>query len=132
MIRRTPRSTRTDTLFPYTTLFRSPWIATRAAVPIRLAGHIRHWRTAPACRRPAARRGDRFHRPRATERARLPASVWAPHRRRSETRDRKSVVSGKGVSVRVGLGGPRLIQKTTERRTTATRAQIWTTQLAHT
>src|SRR3546814_2344671 len=28
MIRRPPRSTRTDTLFPYTTLFRS-WIATR-------------------------------------------------------------------------------------------------------
>src|SRR3546814_15566455 len=26
MIRRPPRSTRTDTLFPYTTLFRSPWI----------------------------------------------------------------------------------------------------------
>src|SRR3546814_10995502 len=25
MIRRTPRSTRTDTLFPYTTLFRSTW-----------------------------------------------------------------------------------------------------------
>src|SRR3546814_5058045 len=31
MIRRQPRSTRTDTLFPYTTLFRSPeWIKTRA------------------------------------------------------------------------------------------------------
>src|SRR3546814_7600797 len=29
MLRRTPRSTRTDTLFPYTTLFRSP--ALRAA-----------------------------------------------------------------------------------------------------
>src|SRR3546814_16397707 len=27
MILRTPRSTRTDTLFPYTTLFRSQWIA---------------------------------------------------------------------------------------------------------
>src|SRR3546814_17562565 len=27
MIRRPPRSTRTDTLFPYTTLFRSPWLA---------------------------------------------------------------------------------------------------------
>src|SRR3546814_698325 len=27
MIRRPPRSTRTDTLFPYTTLFRSGWIA---------------------------------------------------------------------------------------------------------
>src|SRR3546814_15282571 len=26
MIRRPPRSTRTDTLFPYTTLFRSNWI----------------------------------------------------------------------------------------------------------
>src|SRR3546814_6872194 len=26
MIRRPPRSTRTDTLFPYTTLFRSSWI----------------------------------------------------------------------------------------------------------
>src|SRR3546814_11446823 len=29
MIRRTPRSTRTDTLFPYTTLFRSGGIFTR-------------------------------------------------------------------------------------------------------
>src|SRR3546814_14986944 len=27
MIRRPPRSTRTDTLFPYTTLFRSPFLA---------------------------------------------------------------------------------------------------------
>src|SRR3546814_19352179 len=31
MIRRPPRSTRTDTLFPYTTLFRSPRQAWRAA-----------------------------------------------------------------------------------------------------
>src|SRR3546814_4407974 len=29
MIRRPPRSTRTDTLFPYTTLFRSAWMARR-------------------------------------------------------------------------------------------------------
>src|SRR6056297_4350306 len=29
MIRRPPRSTRTDTLFPYTTLFRSPAVAGR-------------------------------------------------------------------------------------------------------
>src|SRR3546814_17046227 len=29
MIRRPPRSTRTDTLFPYTTLFRSPYGANR-------------------------------------------------------------------------------------------------------
>src|SRR3546814_10151981 len=26
MVRRPPRSTRTDTLFPYTTLFRSAWV----------------------------------------------------------------------------------------------------------
>src|SRR3546814_7913946 len=31
MIRRPPRSTRTDTLFPYTTLFRSAWIDTSSA-----------------------------------------------------------------------------------------------------
>src|SRR3546814_8026752 len=30
MIRRPPRSTRTDTLFPYTTLFRSPRLRTRS------------------------------------------------------------------------------------------------------
>src|SRR3546814_2164341 len=29
MIRRPPVSTRTDTLFPYTTLFRSPWLSGR-------------------------------------------------------------------------------------------------------
>src|SRR3546814_9918687 len=39
MIRRPPRSTRTDTLFPYTTLFRSP------AQPERVAHH-RHRRQA--------------------------------------------------------------------------------------
>src|SRR3546814_12040027 len=37
MIRRPPRSTRTDTLFPYTTLFRSVgvlWTLARAGVPV--------------------------------------------------------------------------------------------------
>src|SRR3546814_2064203 len=38
MIRRPPRSTRTDTLFPYTTLFRSGQDI-RAAQPRRVAGH---------------------------------------------------------------------------------------------
>src|SRR3546814_14323290 len=36
MIRRPPRSTRTDTLFPYTTLFRSPRGILRAPHPRRL------------------------------------------------------------------------------------------------
>src|SRR3546814_15060082 len=38
MIRRPPRSTRTDTLFPYTTLFRSSERA-RAHLPV-LGGHV--------------------------------------------------------------------------------------------
>src|SRR3546814_4107212 len=43
MIRRPPRSTRTDTLFPYTTLFRSPHmpVATapkQARLPFRIIG----------------------------------------------------------------------------------------------
>src|SRR3546814_10794009 len=36
MIRRPPRSTRTDTLFPYTTLFRSP-VVTACAMNIRFS-----------------------------------------------------------------------------------------------
>src|SRR3546814_20037596 len=53
MIRRPPRSTRTDTLFPYTTLFRSPrrraprlWApaARRAARALRQRRHTR-WRS---------------------------------------------------------------------------------------
>src|SRR3546814_15725527 len=34
MIRRPPRSTRTDTLFPYTTLFRSGWGGASSCLPI--------------------------------------------------------------------------------------------------
>src|SRR3546814_6829712 len=37
MIRRPPRSTRTDTLFPYTTLFRSCWCS--------VGGRVSHWLT---------------------------------------------------------------------------------------
>src|SRR3546814_9609404 len=42
MIRRPPRSTRTDTLFPYTTLFRSAEYSGYAAGPVK---HIRY----PVC-----------------------------------------------------------------------------------
>src|SRR3546814_6216807 len=37
MIRRPPRSTRTDTLFPYTTLFRSPDAGIVARLPMHLS-----------------------------------------------------------------------------------------------
>src|SRR3546814_9123480 len=47
MIRRPPRSTRTDTLFPYTTLFRSarprPWNASRPACCARKPAARRAW-----------------------------------------------------------------------------------------
>src|SRR3546814_10896343 len=39
MIRRPPRSTRTDTLFPYTTLFRSPFAETSAELAARYPQH---------------------------------------------------------------------------------------------
>src|SRR3546814_9567497 len=52
MIRRPPRSTRTDTLFPYTTLFRSILASThrvhggflRDLPPIQVDRHKRFWR----------------------------------------------------------------------------------------
>src|SRR3546814_4661387 len=51
MIRRPPRSTRTDTLFPYTTLFRS------GGVPARRAWALRVHRDEPA--HPGRAHGDR-------------------------------------------------------------------------
>src|SRR3546814_139924 len=54
MIRRPPRSTRTDTLFPYTTLFRSPnsesfvWLSTRRRTA-RVADRPRHGRRMLSC-----------------------------------------------------------------------------------
>src|SRR3546814_10015928 len=39
MIRRPPRSTRTDTLFPYTTLFRSPYLSAHGPRRRRAGAH---------------------------------------------------------------------------------------------
>src|SRR3546814_384136 len=59
MIRRPPRSTRTDTLFPYTTLFRSrlrhvgrsfgPWIVPAPSSPGRTRMKLRHARMLALC-----------------------------------------------------------------------------------
>src|SRR3546814_8766806 len=80
MIRHPPRSTRTDTLFPYTTLFRSPpgqpepgavancpgwpgqftaaWARVRARRTLpRRTGAVRHGRGAPPAVRPPGRPG---------------------------------------------------------------------------
>src|SRR3546814_5050548 len=65
MIRRPPRSTRTDTLFPYTTLFRSGSHANRA--------HTGHARARPLM--PSIQ---------ADARGRRAAAAFPPDRRRSE------------------------------------------------
>src|SRR3546814_14767361 len=133
MIRRPPRSTRTDTLFPYTTLFRSsvrtrqpgrvrrgePGVfrpgsgvclpAARAASLFR--GALRRRSAAPGLRaRPALRAAGRRRRPGAAARTRSRAR---PGRRLPAGRgqDRKSVVEGKRVSGRGGLGGGRILKK---------------------
>src|SRR3546814_5748343 len=55
MIRRPPRSTRTDTLFPYTTLFRSRHPGERAARQRRHRMSFHDASTDGACRGPATR-----------------------------------------------------------------------------
>src|SRR3546814_18246116 len=121
MLRRPPGSTRTDTLFPYTTLFRScrrshaggptpsalwhdPVHRVGSDVLRRLvlglvrllavpgAGRDRRWRGQLAVR-PGRRGGDH--------------DVAA----QGHSRDRQSVVKGRRVSVRVELGGGRIMKK---------------------
>src|SRR3546814_16468820 len=123
MIRRPPRSTRTDTLFPYTTLFRSALLHARRISRRRAA--LSRWTGGGAGGVRADRRafpnGGADPRPdrQAALRHRGVAGQPLPQRpapplvdRQSrDRRDRKSVVSGKSVSLRVDLGGRRLIKK---------------------
>src|SRR3546814_19952264 len=125
MIRRPPRSTRTDTLFPYTTLFRSIAPQARSARPSRRSGRNQK----PFASRPrGAARGPRsrpqLHRPlerclhagnRApTQRGR---GATAARRYRSTLADILAYHSseerrvGKSESVRVDLGGRSNIKK---------------------
>src|SRR3546814_18908235 len=116
MIRRPPRSTRTDTLLPYTTLFRSDGgvALDRLQAPRadRIAGqqHVnlvgselaRRW-----CNGKAALAGSQFgthDAERQRERLRFGGGLaWRSEERRV----------GKGCAVRVDLGGRRIIKKTT-------------------
>src|SRR3546814_11566932 len=118
MIRRPPRSTRTDTLFPYTTLFRSMNdrigvidISLQRSVSIGFGqpehaladiaqDQFRADRRDPGDERFAQEAFDMIF-------ARIAEPAMRPHR----ARDRKSVVSGKSVSVRVDLGGRGIIKK---------------------
>src|SRR3546814_12490670 len=125
MIRRPPRSTRTDTLFPYTTLFRSAIDVVKlgllvGAAPLRLQ---RPDRGAEHGNRQTADADSQ----RASVQARDRARLGAQHQRlgrdlarlqRGEVggvvlADRKSVVTGKRVSVGVDTGGRRHLTKST-------------------
>src|SRR3546814_18918212 len=119
MIRRPPRSTRTDTHFPYTTLFRSAGggvarvgedlvarlllarvqLHEGAARHVDFAAHLQQ--LGPALALQLLRQvGDGAH---------VGSAVLA-----GGAVDRKSVVWGKSGSVRVDLGGRRIINKTTQ------------------
>src|SRR3546814_13816059 len=110
MIRLPPRSTRTDTLFPYTTLFRSlhglAQILVEAADfrmrpddvdrPGHRIGGNRH----------AGRHGFQQHEAEGIGQAGEDEDIGG-----GEIADRKRVVEGKSVSVRVDLGGRRIMKK---------------------
>src|SRR3546814_12107142 len=124
MIRRPPRSTRTDTLFPYTTLFRSGRVISRTFRAVRHPSPTRparqhSWRAFVGARTngsqtrrltPCLRRGG------SQKLAAEAASTRAGVMRRvpAAAPDRKGVVEGKSVSVRVDPGGRRYLQKKTK------------------
>src|SRR3546814_17273141 len=123
MLRRPPRSTLTDTLFPYTTLFRSPSRHHRGVgAPRNREGRDPG---APAHPRPRRPRRALLHLPRLRL---LIILVPGPEELLADVAgrrlaflglavlgevelDRKSVVGGKSVSVRVDLGGRRILKK---------------------
>src|SRR3546814_11454116 len=148
MIRPPPRSTRTDTLFPYTTLFRScpeerrhrPGFNPGQSVPaargrrvpgpfVELQGRIRPGELG------GDHRGDQIGHERIPRRSLYRLYRPEPSRRAPERThdvegqdqgDRKSVVKGKSVSVRVAHGDRRIMKKkqqTKERQDTETTAK---------
>src|SRR3546814_12269938 len=137
MIRRPPRSTRTDTLFPYTPLFRSaaaraPPRARRRAIPAGSSGDGRRERWRPLrfpCRRisaedqgehprpepPPGRTGHAAMRTGSSLSPSSSASAYAapgatPPRAIERRGERQGDGGGKGVAVRVDLGGGRTTQ----------------------
>src|SRR3546814_13093512 len=124
MIRRPPRSTRTDTLFPYTTLFRSYLHPSIDRVPRFWASYgfdvaASFFRSENTSQRPihATPTGSIGGNQPLMKNATLPCpdnSLRTPATAQLVINllDRKSVVSGKRVSVRVDLGGGRILKKT--------------------
>src|SRR3546814_16955235 len=108
MSRRPPKSTHTDTLFPYTTLFRS-FPASRPFDEPELP-RLRTAHRRPRVEDPGPAPGQ--HRPGGQHRRRTAhAAGHAAPAQRADLPDRKSVVKGQSGSVRVAIGGGRCITK---------------------
>src|SRR3546814_15975720 len=113
MIRRPPRSTRTDTLFPYTTLFRSLLTAVTRQDDVEF-GLLFSSRASSGSSRSGSNSSGSRNAPLFFEQLRQVSRFEDGQRRKffnDLCKDRKSVVWGKRVSVRVDLGGRRLIKK---------------------
>src|SRR3546814_18636004 len=122
MIRRPPRSTRTDTLFPYTTLFRSnAHLIKECACAGRNDWLDRDRKGADSL---VKRRKHSLHPlwvsfAKCPGRLRVDIGIAGKHSpqpdiyslRQSTLLDRKSVVEGKRVSVGVDMGGSGIIKK---------------------
>src|SRR3546814_11978667 len=109
MIRRPPRSTRTDTLFPYTTLFRSTTgnsDLSPEAFTVMTWHDATHSLHAPTVRRMMLRHVR--SRPLSCPGLVRGRPSIAPQYRGRRSEERRV---GKSVSVRVDLGGRRIIKK---------------------
>src|SRR3546814_19160335 len=129
MIRRPPRSTRTDTLFPYTTLFRSTAVRLRHPGPgkcrlyiLLIYSHkgaflapnenrVRHAMTHCLLKASGVSAVRREVRMRSTRHSAGSAVKTTRSGRMAFPTDRTRVVQGKSVSVRVDLGGRRVIKQ---------------------
>src|SRR3546814_18919625 len=123
MIRRPPRSTRTDTLFPYTTLFRSRGLHLLSrtnhssarrhrledfVAQIEVVEERRGCMHAGNPEDGVAEGGVDFH-------DQLTRSMCLRDLGGDVESDRKSVVEGRSLSVRVAIGGRRIIKKKSTR-----------------
>src|SRR3546814_18771550 len=128
MIRRPPRSTRTDTLFPYTTLFRSLPFGVAPANGAPFPTDSWNGRNRSEAKRTKTMKADthpEYHMitVKMTDGTEFQTrSTWGkegatmaldldPLSHPAWTGDRKSFVTGKSVSVRGALGGRRIIKK---------------------